>query len=218
MLSSLQQARDGERRFLADASHELRTPVTSLLGNVEYAARHGADAEVLAELRHDATRLARLVDSLLALERAGQTIGDAQVVELDGIVKAVADQRDGDRVQVGPIDPVTVWGDEDALRRALTNLIENGVVHGPPGRPVTVTVTRSGDRALMAVRDEGPGPDPAEHERLFERFWRGAGAAERPGAGLGLSIVAAIAARHGGRVLVQGSTFTLELPAADPDP
>ena len=65
MLASLEQARAGERRFLADASHELRTPVTALLGNVDYAARHGADAEVLADLRHDAERLARLVDSLL---------------------------------------------------------------------------------------------------------------------------------------------------------
>ena len=71
MLASLEQARESERRFLADASHELRTPVTALLGNVEYAARHGADAEVLTDLRHDAHRLARLVDSLLALERAG---------------------------------------------------------------------------------------------------------------------------------------------------
>ena len=71
MLASLEEARAGERRFLADASHELRTPVTALLGNVEYAIRHGADAEVLADLRHDAGRLARLVDSLLALERAG---------------------------------------------------------------------------------------------------------------------------------------------------
>ncbi len=73
MLASLQSAREGERRLLADASHELRTPVTALLGNVEYAARHGADAEVLDELRHDAARLARLVDGLLALERAAAT-------------------------------------------------------------------------------------------------------------------------------------------------
>ena len=76
MLAALDRARDSERRFLADASHELRTPVTSLLGNVEYAARHGADAELLAELRHDATRLGRIVDDLLdararALRAAG---------------------------------------------------------------------------------------------------------------------------------------------------
>ena len=69
MLASLEQSRTAERRFLADASHELRTPVTALLGNVDYAARHGADRDVLDDLRHDAARLARLVDSLLALER-----------------------------------------------------------------------------------------------------------------------------------------------------
>jgi signal transduction histidine kinase len=214
MLSALEEARAGERRFLADASHELRTPVTSLLGNVEYAARHGADAEVLAELRHDAGRLAALVDSLLALERAGELVAPTQAVALDALVRVIADGRDGDRVHLGRVDAVTVRGDEDALGRALANLIENGLVHGPAGGAVTVTLTRSGDRVLLAVCDEGPGPDPAEHERLFERFWRGDGASERPGAGLGLSIVAAIAARHGGRVAVDGSTFTLELPVA----
>ena len=72
MLAALEQARAGERRFLADASHELRTPVTALLGNVEYAVRHGADEEVLGDLRHDALRLAHLVDALLVLERAGR--------------------------------------------------------------------------------------------------------------------------------------------------
>jgi two-component system OmpR family sensor kinase len=219
MLASLEQARAGERRFLADASHELRTPVTSLLGNVEYAARHGVDAELLGELRHDAERLARLVDSLLAVERAGEAVAVAvaQAVELDGLVRAiVAEPRHGGRVRAGPIEPVTVWGDADALRRALANLVENGLLHGPAGGAVTVTLTltRAGDRARLAVRDEGPGPDPAEHDRLFERFWRGDEAAGRPGAGLGLSIVAAIAARHGGSVLVNGSTFTLELPVA----
>jgi signal transduction histidine kinase len=79
---------------------------------------------------------------------------------------------------------------------------------------VTVTVKRSGSRALLSVADAGAGPDPSQHERLFERFGRSPDASGRPGAGLGLSIVAAIAAGHGGRVTVQGSTFTLELPVA----
>jgi signal transduction histidine kinase len=76
-------------------------------------------------------------------------------------------------------------------------------------------VARDDGRALVTVRDEGPGPDPADRNRLFERFWRGAGASSRPGSGLGLSIVSAIVDRHGGRVVVDGSAFTLELPAAD---
>jgi signal transduction histidine kinase len=78
---------------------------------------------------------------------------------------------------------------------------------------VTVSVVSAGDRVLLTVRDEGPGPDPGEVDRLFERFWRGPDASARPGSGLGLSIVAAIAERHGGAVSVEGSAFTIALPA-----
>jgi signal transduction histidine kinase len=223
MLSSLEQARASERRFLADASHELRTPVTALLGNVEYAARHGADAEVLADLRHDADRLARLVDSLLALERSGADAGaPAQAwIAVDELVESVAAEA-GERVRVGALAPAAVVGDPAALARAVANLVENGLVHGPDGGVVTVAVAvgvggaGEGERALVSVSDSGPGPDPAEREQLFERFWRGEGTSERPGAGLGLAIVAAIAEQHGGRVDVDGSTFTLELPLARP--
>lgn len=216
MLSSLEQARAGERRFLADASHELRTPVTALMGNVDYAIRHGADSEVLDDLRHDATRLARLVDSLLVLERAGAPGPVVAPVALDDLVRAVAADHESDRVRLGRVDPVTVRGDEQALRRALSNLIENALVHGPADGSATVTLARSGDRALLAVADEGPGPDPALHLRLSERFWRGEDASGRPGSGLGLSIVAAVAAHHGGAVVVDGSVFTLDLPVAAP--
>jgi signal transduction histidine kinase len=214
MLASLELARAGERRFLADASHELRTPVTALLGNVDYAARHGADAEVLADLRHDAERLARLVDSLLVLERAGAPGGGVgEPVALDELARSVA----AERVVLGTIQAVQVSGDRGTLARAVANLVENGLVHGPAGGVVTVSVTRDGEHARVTVSDAGPGPDPAEHNQLFERFWRGDGTAERPGAGLGLAIVAAIAAQHSGRVLVDGSAFTLELPVAVAD-
>lgn len=214
MLASLEQARAGERRFLADASHELRTPVTALLGNVDYAARHGADAEVLADLRHDAERLGRLVDSLLVLERAGVDSADVrEPVALDELARSVL----AERVLLGTAEPVQVSGDRAALTRAVGNLVENALVHGPPGGVVTVSVARDGDRARLTVRDEGRGPDPAQHEQLFQRFWRGEGTSERPGAGLGLSIVGAIAAQHAGRVLVDGPAFTLELPVSEPD-
>jgi signal transduction histidine kinase len=209
MLASLEQARTTERRFLADASHELRTPVTALLGNVDYAARHGADAEVLADLRHDAERLARLVDSLLALERAGAAgTAATEPVALDELARAAAGDLDG--VALGALEPARVSGDRAALARAVGNLVENGLVHGQGA--VTVSVSADDRWARLVVRDEGPGPDPAAGPQLFERFWRGDGASERPGAGLGLSIVAAIALQHGGRVAVDGSAFTLELP------
>jgi two-component system sensor histidine kinase MprB len=214
MLASLEEARASERRLLADASHELRTPVTALLGNVEYAARHGADEEVLADLRHDARRLARLVDSLLALERAGEGTSEFSPLRLDDLVRVAVDERDPGRVHIGTLDRAVVAGDADALRRAVGNLIENGLVHGPPRGHVTVTLDVVGERALLSVTDQGEGPDPELHGQLFERFWRGPGASDRPGSGLGLSIVAEIARHHHGRIRVDRARFTLVLPLA----
>ena len=226
MLASLEAARAGERRFLADASHELRTPVTTLLGNVEFAARHGADPEVLEELQRDARRLARLVDDLLALERVDAGVSAAAEVDLGEVVRRVVGAHageDGGRIRSIGIDHALVRGDESALARALENLVENALVHGPEGGRVTISISRADGWALVTVRDEGPGPDPADRDRLFERFWRGAGASGRPGSGLGLSIVSAIVNRHGGRIAVDGSAFTVELPAVEgkrsaPDP
>jgi signal transduction histidine kinase len=86
------------------------------------------------------------------------------------------------------------------------------LVHGPPRGHVTVSLDVVGDRALLRVADQGAGPDPELHGQLFERFWRGPGASDRPGSGLGLSIVAEIARHHHGRIRVDGSTFTLLLP------
>jgi two-component system sensor histidine kinase MprB len=216
MLASLERARASERRFLADASHELRTPVTTLLGNVEYAARHGASPEVLDELRRDTARLARLVDGLLALEREGAASPELGPVELDKLVgeSVRAHDQASARLQLGTVEAVVVRGDPDGLRRIVDNLIDNALVHGPAGGGVEVDLVAHDGRALLTVRDDGPGPDPASHERLFERFWRGSDAAGRPGSGLGLSIVAAIVERHGGSVTVEGSAFTVDLPRA----
>jgi signal transduction histidine kinase len=217
MLASLEQARASERRFLADASHELRTPVTALLGNVEYATRHGADPDVLEDLRRDADRLARLVDGLLVLERAGAPASqdEPEPVALDALVSSlVASRTDGEgRVKLGPTTSVGIRGDPDALARAVDNLIDNALLHGPENGVVHVSVGSGGGLALVTVADDGPGPSPDDREHLFERFWRAPDASDRPGSGLGLSIVAAIALRHGGRVEVEGSAFTIELPA-----
>ena len=109
-----------------------------------------------------------------------------------------------------------VRGDAGELARALENLVENALVHGPDGGSVTVSVVRDDGRVWLTVRDEGPGPDPGDADRLFERFWRGPATSGRPGSGLGLSIVAAIAQRHAGLVRVDGSAFTLDLPALEP--
>ncbi len=218
MLASLEQARTSERRFLADASHELRTPVTALKGNVEYAARHGADPEVLADLERDAARLARLVDALLVLERETAATGERSSFELGDLAREVVSDYAllTERVRLEGVESAPVHAEQTAIRRVLENLIENALVHGPDAGEVIVSVRRDGDRALLTVRDQGAGPDPAHRARLFERFWRGPDASERPGSGLGLSIVEAIVERHEGRVTVAGAAFTVDLPALQP--
>ena len=205
MLDTLDRARENERRFVADASHELRTPLTALRGNAAYVAQHGADAEVLAELERDATRLSALLDDLLALARedaAGPRPDER--VDLDGLARGVAD---GDPRVVVEGNGSVVAGDPEALRRALANLVENARKHGPPDGRIIVAL----DGSRVSVTDEGPGLDDEAAAHAFERFWRGPGASG-DGFGLGLAIVRAIAERHGGSVEVHGATFTLDLP------
>lgn len=210
MLGALEGARAAERRFLADASHELRTPVTALLGNVEYAASHGANEEVLADLRADTARLARLVDDLLVLERAQTERAPMTPVRLDEVARTAAPVSE--QVKLGHLAAVTVAGDRDALVRAARNLVDNGVVHGPPGGTVGLTVGAEDGSAFLSVSDEGPGPPAEDGANLFERFWRGQDAASRPGSGLGLAIVESTAQRHGGTLSVDGSTFIVAFP------
>jgi two-component system OmpR family sensor kinase len=203
MLRALERAREAERRFLADASHELRTPLTALTGNIDYLARHGASAELVAELQHDTRRLARLADDLLALSREEAERAPDETVSLDELARR-AKRSD---VDVLPA-PARVLGDRGALERALSNLVENARRHGR-GRITVETRTEAG-LALLSVSDEGPGLSDDDAKLAFERFWRGQGGS---GSGLGLAIVKATAERHGGRAYVEGARFTLEFPA-----
>lgn len=214
MLDSLAHARERERRFVDDASHELRTPLTALRGNAAYVARHGADPDALADIEADAERLAQLLDDLLALARedaAPQPLSaTAETVDLAALARAVAEDHPTARVTTGG-GTATVHGDRAALERALRNLIENAERHGPDGGAITIAVAGGATTARIAVSDEGAGLSAAEAERAFQRFWRGERAAAG-GSGLGLAIVRATAERHGGRVTVDGATFTFELP------
>jgi two-component system, OmpR family, sensor kinase len=204
MLATLERAREGERRFVADASHELRTPLTALVGNVDYLARHGASKELVAELEQDTHRLAQLADDLLALSREEAAAPPGDVVRLDELARGV----EGNGVEVEG-EAVSVRGDRAALERALANLVENARLHGR-GRITVETGVRDGS-ALLTVADEGPGLGITDARHAFERFWRGR--SNEPGSGLGLAIVRATAERHGGRAYVKGSRFTMELPA-----
>ncbi len=208
MLASLESARERERRFVADAAHELRTPITALLGNAAFVARHGADPAAIADLEADAQRLSRTLDDLIALAREEGAGPPAGVVRLDEVVRRGASAP----VVVTAPHPVRVLGDEAALERAVRNLIENALLHGPAGGVVTVALEERDDRALVTVSDEGSGLVGDAAERAFDRFWRGAETSGRPGSGLGLAIVRSTAERHGGTVRVRGGRFTIDLP------
>jgi two-component system, OmpR family, sensor kinase len=220
MLASLERARQAEQRFVGDASHELRTPLTALRGNAAYVARHGPDPDVLADIEADAARLSGLRDDLLALARedaAAPVRGEP--VDLVALAReAAAGDADAEVIAEpaagGDAAPpaVLVRGERPALERAVGNLVRNARKHGPPDGRITVTVARDGDRARVSVADEGPGITPEQAAHAFERFWRGP-TARGEGSGLGLAIVRSIAERHGGRVEVEGSRFTIDLPA-----
>jgi signal transduction histidine kinase len=210
MLEALAASRERERRFLADASHELRTPLTSLRGNVEFVARHGADPEAIADLESDAARLGRLVEDLLALERQSGAELSRRPVRLDELVREAAAQRKDVAVEIeGPLEASC---EPDAIVRAIDNLLDNAERHGPPGGEVSLRRWRKGEEARISVTDAGPGFVGGTEEAAFGRFWRGDEAG--PGSGLGLSIVRAVAERHGGRAWASGSTVTIAIPAA----
>jgi two-component system, OmpR family, sensor kinase len=218
------------RLLVADASHELRTPLTSILGYAELWRSGGLDdagdrSEAMRRLDEEARRMGVLVDDLLLLAHLdeGRPL-ERKPVDLDRIVAdAVADAR-----AIEPDRPITleaaaarVTGDDSRLRQVTGNLLANARVHTPPGTPVHVVVTTTGEKVRLEVADEGPGIDPENRDRLFERFYRADPARSRGsgGSGLGLAIVAAVVEAHHGEVRVDeppggGARFVVELPAA----
>ena len=208
MLAALERAHEVEQRFLADASHELRSPVTALRGNVDYLLRHGHDEAALADLAADAERLSTLIDDLLTLSREDAAGLPKQIVRLDELAAAVA--AVDPQVVVDAPEPVAVRGERAALERMIANLVENAQLYGPAEAPITIAVRRSDARARLVVRDEGAGLSAEQAEHAFDRFWRAR--RDTPGSGLGLAIVRATVERHGGRATVTGSEFAIELP------
>ena len=194
MLASLERAHELERRFLDDASHELRSPVTALRGNVDYLLRHGHDEAALTDLSADAERLSTLIDDLLTLSREDAGGPPEEVVQLDEL--AVAAASDDRLVVADAPEPVAVRGERAALERAIANLVENARLYGPSEGTITITVRSSDGRGRLGVRDEGAGLSVEQAEHAFDRFWRPR--RDKPGSGLGLAIVRATAERHGG--------------------
>jgi heavy metal sensor kinase len=232
MLARLENTFGGMRRFSADAAHELRTPLTALKGTLEVALRSdrsGAEYRAaLASALEEVERLVRLAEDLLLLSRstAGPESPRARV-ELESLVLDVADvgaRLAKDRsvtVRVGSVAPVAVLGDAGSLRRALLNLVENGVKYTPAGGRVEVSVAAAAGEAVIAVEDTGPGIDPRDAGRIFEAFVRLDAARDREsgGSGLGLAIARSIVVAHRGTLEVErpaagGSRFVLRLPTA----
>ncbi|WP_328745717.1 HAMP domain-containing histidine kinase [Streptomyces sp. NBC_00285] len=216
------------RSFAADASHELRTPVASVRGHAELALLHPGPvpAEVTRSLERiaaESTRMGAMVDDLLLLARldAGRPL-ESRPVDLTRLVlDAVTDARvagPGHRWSLDlPEDPVTVTGDEHRLQQVVSNLLANARLHTPGGTKVTVTLESDGGATTLTVQDDGPGIPGDIQPGVFERFTRAdrRTKAETGGAGLGLSIVAAVVEAHGGDVAMESrpgsTTFTVRI-------
>ena len=219
------------RQFVADASHELRTPVTTIRGYSELFESGGLDdqadlSEAMRRTRQEAMRMGSLVDDLLLLARLDQ--GPALTrdrVDLAALVddagrdaQAVDPERTVVTAGEGPLE---VLGDGDRLRQVLANLVGNALVHTPSSAALDLRTRREGDRAVVEIRDDGPGMPPEVAERAFERFFRAdpSRSRHRGGSGLGLAIVQATVAVHGGEVRLEsrpgaGTTARVTLPLA----
>jgi two-component system OmpR family sensor kinase len=220
------------RRFVADASHELRTPVAAVSAYAELFDR-GANVRpddlgrVMTGIRAETARMGDLVEDLLLLARLDE--GRPLEQEAVELVTVAAQAVDASRavgpewtVQLDAAHPVEVMGDAARLRQVFDNLLGNVRSHTPPGTVTTVRLSEVGDEAVIEVADNGPGLESDQAGRVFERFYRvdASRSRERGGAGLGLAIVAAIVSAHRGRVEVTssleqpGAVFIVRLPLA----
>ncbi len=225
MLDRLQAARDAQRQLVADASHELRTPVTSLRTNAEVLrdapaldddTRRAVADDVVAQ----AEELGALVTDVIELARGDAREAEVEEVRLDALAEEAVQRlrRHAPALRV-TLDaaPAVVTGAPDRLARAVNNLLDNAAKWSPPGGAVAVRVA-GGE---LEVRDHGPGIPADERPHVFDRFHRGAAARERPGSGLGLAIVKQVADAHGASIALEdapggGTVARLRFPTAGP--
>lgn len=234
-LTRLEAGYDAQRAFIADAAHELRTPLAVLKAHLSAPL----DRDGVRMLTADVNAMERLVNQLLDAARLDAlTIGDgdradiaALAVDVAAHLAPLAIRNRRSIAALGAETPILTPGVYDSLYRAARNLVENALAHTPPGTEAVIAVGRDADGVFFSVADAGPGVPEAQREAIFRRFWRGDsnrrtpasggenGGAENGGAGLGLSIVARTMAAHGGHVTVGdapngGALFTLHWPAA----
>jgi len=231
MLSRLDAAFSQIRRFSADASHELQTPLTILKGELEVALRSQRNPEEYRQILNSAleeiNRIAHLVEGLLLLARAdaGVLRMDQRPVDLVRLVEEVYGQArilahaKEINLVFGQMEPISVQGDYDRLRRLILNLVDNGVKYTPSGGRVTLSVHRDLERASIRIADTGMGISYDEQGQIFQPFYRSneARSCSERGVGLGLSIANSIAEAHGGKIQMEstpgkGTVFTVLLP------
>lgn len=229
MLGSLEEAYQAQKRFVADASHELRAPLTAIQGNLELLKRHpdkppAEQSEAVSEANREAERLAHLVADLLALARADAGVSlRRQRVELDRVLldsfSAAKHLASGQSIEIGALEPVLVEGDPDRLQELFLILLDNALRYTPADGRITLELRRKERAAEVTVRDTGVGIAPEDLPRVFERFYRAdpARARDPGGTGLGLSIARWISEQHGGEIELKsepgrGTTATVRLP------
>ncbi len=225
---ALDESVHSQRQLVADASHELRTPVTALRTNIEVLLSEGGELpaedrrRLLEDVRTETEELTALITDVIELARGDEPLSGTDDVQFDHVVaEAVARARRRRPATTfdARLEPTLVSGLSERLGRAVDNLLDNAAKHAPEGTVVEV-VLRDGE---LTVRDHGPGIPAADRPHVFDRFYRGADARGRPGSGLGLAIVRQVAETHGGSISVHegaggGSRFVLSLPTLSPAP
>ncbi len=218
LFADIERALENERRFTADAAHELRTPLAALKAQAQVALGTAIDAErdhALRQIVAGCDRSAHLVEQMLTLARLDAPHGAARAeVDLRALAADVLADFAGEAIAKGSAlsleDGATtpVGGDPLLLAVALRNLVANALRHTPHGGRVSVSISRDADRALLVVADDGPGIPEAERDAVLQRFRRGSGATAT-GSGLGLSIVQRIAELHGGELRLERGDSTV---------
>lgn len=220
MLGALSLSREQQHRLVTDASHELRTPITSLRTNLEYMQRNSSIEEderrlILDDVLFELDELTGLVTELVDLATDQHHMGEAECIELDELVDAVV-QRHRRRTSYNIVYTATssqVMAAPALVERAVSNMVDNALKWNPPDSSVQVRV----ENGSVIVSDSGPGIPVEEHEQVFERFYRTEGARSFPGSGLGLSIVRHVAESFGGQARIiddgqPGTTIELSFP------
>jgi two-component system sensor histidine kinase MprB len=233
-MSALDASVHAQRQLVADASHELRTPVTSLRTNIEILQQQGADMQPVEQRRllddvvEQIGELTLLMNDLIDLARGEEPRVDTEEVRLDALVEEVLERARRNTAGTplyAQLQPTIVAGVPARLERAVSNLIDNAVKYSPPGEPVQVELLvdrRSRGASIggeLTVRDHGPGISAEDLPHIFDRFYRGAEARGRPGSGLGLAIVRQVVEQHGGSVSAEpapggGTIMRMRLPAS----